>query len=96
MREEDGGHWYRTEDPPMEGWLCPALFTYFDEAPEKLFVNPDGLSHIVKVVFIYDGDDFEMDVAKLSLNSNWQKVTSSIYRISKALTQMLSSHTDIP
>ena len=41
VREEDGGHWYRTEDPPMEGWLCPALFKYFDEAPEKLFIRAD-------------------------------------------------------
>ena len=23
--------------PPMQGWLCPALFKYFDEAPEELW-----------------------------------------------------------
>ncbi len=43
LREEDGGHWYCSEEPPLEGWLCPALFKYFDEAPERLFVRADGV-----------------------------------------------------
>src|SRR4029077_21204916 len=25
-REEMGGNWYRGQEPPIEGWLCPALF----------------------------------------------------------------------
>jgi len=41
-REEMGGWWYRIEDPPMEGWLCPALFKYFDQAPEKIYVRVDS------------------------------------------------------
>ena len=36
-REEFGGWWYRSEALDMDGWLCPALFLYFEEAPEKLF-----------------------------------------------------------
>src|SRR5262245_48283809 len=24
--ESKTGNWYRLEDPPMEGWLCPSLF----------------------------------------------------------------------
>ena len=39
VREESGGNWYRTEDPPMEGWLCPALLRYFDEAPERIYYS---------------------------------------------------------
>src|SRR3954471_10670112 len=33
-RSEIGGTWYRTTAPlpKMEGWLCPALFKYFDQA----------------------------------------------------------------
>lgn len=31
-REEMSGNWYRSDNPSMEGWLCPALFHYFDEA----------------------------------------------------------------
>lgn len=42
-REEWGGAWYRTDDPPAEGWLCPALFCYFEVAPERLFVRAEPL-----------------------------------------------------
>ena len=24
-REEMGGNWYASDDPPLEGWLCPAF-----------------------------------------------------------------------
>ena len=36
VREEHGGWWYRADALGTEGWLCPALFLYFDEAPEQL------------------------------------------------------------
>lgn len=39
LREEGGGNWYRSPVTGAEGWLCPALFCYFDQAPEKLFVQ---------------------------------------------------------
>ena len=42
-REEDGGNWYRSLEPELEGWLCPALYKYFDEAPERLYVRADPL-----------------------------------------------------
>jgi hypothetical protein len=42
QREEFGGNWYACDDPPMEGWLCPALFRYFDEAPRELFVKAEA------------------------------------------------------
>ena len=38
-RSEYGGNWYRWPDKGMEGWLCPALFKYFDQAPAELFVS---------------------------------------------------------
>ena len=38
-REDCGGNWYFSPDLEMEGWLCPALFRYFDEAPEKLYAQ---------------------------------------------------------
>ncbi|MBI3465107.1 MAG: hypothetical protein HY000_18930 [Planctomycetes bacterium] len=41
VREEYGGNWYRSEAPPLEGWLCPALFKYFDKAPERIFVGAE-------------------------------------------------------
>ena len=41
-REEKDGNWYACDDPPMEGWLCPALFRYFDKAPPKLYVKAEA------------------------------------------------------
>lgn len=38
-REEGGGNVYRWAEKNMEGWLCPALFKYFDEAPKKLYIQ---------------------------------------------------------
>jgi hypothetical protein len=28
----------------MEGWLCPALFKYFEAAPKDLYVKAEPLS----------------------------------------------------
>ena len=39
QREELDGNIYRWEAGDHEGWLCPALLKYFDEAPEKLHVQ---------------------------------------------------------
>ena len=41
VRQEMGGNWYRSDDPPMEGWLCPAMFKYFDQAPGEIFVKAE-------------------------------------------------------
>lgn len=43
VREEMGGNWYRADQPRSEGWLCPALFRYFESAPEELFVKAEAL-----------------------------------------------------
>ena len=39
VREGDGGNWYHSADFGVEGWLCPALFKYFDTAPRELFAE---------------------------------------------------------
>ena len=41
VREEYGGYWYRVKDYPVGGWLCPALFRYFDDAPEFLYIKAE-------------------------------------------------------
>ena len=38
-REEMGGNWYYSEDLEMEGWLCPALFKYFQGAPLEIYAQ---------------------------------------------------------
>ena len=42
LREEYGGWWYKSDEPDAEGWLCPALFRYFDKAPEDIFVKAEA------------------------------------------------------
>jgi hypothetical protein len=37
VREEYEGNWYRWHKANLEGWLCPALFKYFDSAPRKIY-----------------------------------------------------------
>ena len=36
-RAESGGNWYYAPQFDMEGWLCPALFRYFETAPPELY-----------------------------------------------------------
>jgi len=36
-REESGGNWYYCPQFDMEGWLCPALFKYFEDTPQELY-----------------------------------------------------------
>ncbi len=42
VREDCGGWWYSSDEPEAEGWLCPALFRYFDEAPEEIYVKAEA------------------------------------------------------
>ena len=39
VREEMGGNIYVWPELEREGWLCPALLKYFDEAPADLYVQ---------------------------------------------------------
>lgn len=38
-RGDGGGNWYYSAQLDMEGWLCPALFKYFAEAPKEIYVQ---------------------------------------------------------
>jgi hypothetical protein len=42
-REDCGGNWYYSPDHDLEGWLCPALFRYFETAPERIYVQASPL-----------------------------------------------------
>lgn len=35
---DDDGWWYLHEDSGLQGWLCPALFKYFNDVPKILYV----------------------------------------------------------
>jgi hypothetical protein len=38
------GNWYYAPQFEMEGWLCPALFKYFSQAPRELYVKAEPLA----------------------------------------------------
>ena len=38
-RGDMGGNWYYSADVGIEGWLCPALFKYFEVAPERIYAQ---------------------------------------------------------
>jgi hypothetical protein len=40
-REEYGGNWYYCAQMDKEGWLCPALFKYFEKAPPELYAKAE-------------------------------------------------------
>ena len=41
LRGNMDGNYYELDDPPMEGWICPALFRYYEEPPAELYVKAD-------------------------------------------------------
>jgi hypothetical protein len=46
LKEGDGGNWYRATLPDgstQDGWLCPALFKYFAEAPKHLYIRVESI-----------------------------------------------------
>ena len=57
LEEEYSGNWYYIEESewknhivitspkpePMKGWLCPALFNYFEKAPKNLYIKAESL-----------------------------------------------------
>lgn len=40
-KSEFGGNWYRDGKHKLDGWLCPALYLYFREAPRELYVSAE-------------------------------------------------------
>lgn len=41
-RKDASGNWYYCPQFDQEGWLCPALFKYFNEAPAELYVKAEA------------------------------------------------------
>src|SRR5690606_31299968 len=35
------GHWYRADDSGDEGWLCPALFWFFETPPGRIYARAE-------------------------------------------------------
>ncbi|QDT44284.1 hypothetical protein Pan241w_43930 [Gimesia alba] len=43
LRGDQGGNYYRFEDSDMEGWICPAMFKYYETAPKALYVKAEPM-----------------------------------------------------
>lgn len=43
VKEEYEGNWYACDQLGGEGWLCPALFKYFEVAPDQIFVKAESV-----------------------------------------------------
>lgn len=43
LRSDGTGNWYALDEPPMEGWICPAMFKYYSEAPKNLYVKAEAI-----------------------------------------------------
>jgi hypothetical protein len=43
LRGDGTGNYYQLDDPPLEGWICPALFKYYSQAPERIYVKAEPL-----------------------------------------------------
>lgn len=39
QEEEYGGNWYWCERVGVKGWLCPALYHYFEKAPDNIYLQ---------------------------------------------------------
>ena len=42
VRGDSLGNYYKLDDPPMEGWICPAMFRYYKAPPKALFVKAEA------------------------------------------------------
>jgi hypothetical protein len=42
VRPELSGNVYRSAELEMEGWLCPALFKYFENAPQEIYLKVEA------------------------------------------------------
>ena len=41
-RKDANGNWYYCPQFDEEGWLCPALFKFFREAPKEIYVKAEA------------------------------------------------------
>ncbi|MEM1185310.1 MAG: DUF6717 family protein [Planctomycetota bacterium] len=70
LRPEIGGHWYRAAAWELEGWLCPAMFKYFDDAPDRITLRVEPLDRTpapsIKGAFVTSE---ELDAFETAMNA---------------------------
>ena len=43
VEAELGGNYYKLQEPEMEGWVCPAMYKYFETPPPELYVKAEAI-----------------------------------------------------
>jgi hypothetical protein len=43
VRGDSVGNYYRLDEPPMEGWLCPAMFRYYPKPPPEIYTKAEAI-----------------------------------------------------
>jgi hypothetical protein len=43
QRGDSGGNYYQLDEPPIEGWICPAMFRYYKRPPPALYVKAEAM-----------------------------------------------------
>lgn len=38
------GNWYQLEGTELKGWLCPALYKYYEQAPKEIYIKIEPLN----------------------------------------------------
>ena len=44
LRGDSDGNFYELDEPSMEGWICPAMFKYFQTAPKNLYIKAEPIA----------------------------------------------------
>lgn len=44
LRGDRDGNYYALDESALEGWLCPAMFKYYAEAPSEIYVKAESSS----------------------------------------------------
>jgi hypothetical protein len=43
LRGDSKGNYYKLDEPPMEGWICPAMFRFYKTPPPVLYVKVEAM-----------------------------------------------------
>jgi len=90
VREELGGHWYRSPELDAEGWLCPAMFEYFDAPPAQIHVRAESIEQDQKP----DGSTDRTHVTRDELDDFEKALNTRDYDMMKQMIEAIRVRMD--
>lgn len=63
--DKENGNWYEGDiyGQHMKGWLCPALYLYFPDAPQKIHIRVENLPEGVNPIWNTEGQQHKAFVS---------------------------------